>query len=594
MRLLIPLIFLFNSFAWGQELNNPNNLPRCDGNFNFKGFVYSGLNIPNWDNCWGKIIDQAQYIYEGEWHSGRPYGLGTYTPKHGNNKYIGEIIEINVHGISGRVKHISQNATVYVGEMKDGNRHGRGTFSLTGGQSYTGYWINDRPHGMGKLIFSDGREPEEGQFENGSFIKYKKVNLSDVLAVISKINNDLITSDNQQRSNESEIKNDDLKANSLSDIERESQQLAEDLRTLNYERRNRAQTSDRQHLNLQITNSQANTDGDLVINIQTNADTASLKINGEEQGGKQDGIYSISRVARAGQTTKFTITAKDIYGNTESKTINVTRQINTSTILKYPELNPALVKSQPNRDAVAIIIGIEDYKKLPRADYANDDARLFYDYAIRGLGIKPENIKLLVDSDADQSDIIKTFKNWLPPRVKSTTDIFVYYSGHGLPSADGQNLYLLPQQADRDLIEDTAISQSRINAAIQATKPKSVTIFIDSCYSGAGRTGQTLLSSARPISLKTNTQIFPSDFTVFTASTADQISSSSNDLKHGIFSYYLMKGMEGEADSNKDGKITNGEMQNYLIDNVVRQASLTNRVQQPQLIGNREQILVGR
>ena len=144
------------------------------------------------------------------------------------------------------------------------------------------------------------------------------------------------------------------------------------------------------------------------------------------------------------------------------------------------------------------------------------------------------------------------------------------------------------------MIEDTAVSQIRINAAIQAAKPKSVTIFLDSCYSGAARTGQTLLASARPISLKANTQTFPSEFTVFTASTAEQISSSSNELKHGIFSYYLMRGMEGNADTNKDGKITTGEMQAYLTENVVKQASLANRVQQPQLVGDANRVLVGK
>jgi hypothetical protein len=73
---------------------------------------------------------------------------------------------------------------------------------------------------------------------------------------------------------------------------------------------------------------------------------------------------------------------------------------------------------------------------------------------------------------------------------------------------------------DRDLIEDTAIAQSRINAALQAAKPKSVTIFLDSCYSGSGRARQTLLASARPLSLKSNTQAFPADFTVISVSTA--------------------------------------------------------------------------
>jgi uncharacterized caspase-like protein len=144
------------------------------------------------------------------------------------------------------------------------------------------------------------------------------------------------------------------------------------------------------------------------------------------------------------------------------------------------------------------------------------------------------------------------------------------------------------------LIEDTAVAQSRINAAIQAAKPKSVTIFLDSCYSGAARTGQSLIASARPISLKANSQTFPAEFTVFTASTAEQISSSSNELKHGIFSYYLMRGMEGDADTNKDGKITAGEMHTYLSENVAKQASLANRVQQPQLTGDTNRVLVGK
>jgi hypothetical protein len=130
MRLLLTFILILHGSVSAQELNNPNNLPTCNGNYNFKGYIYSGLNIPSWDKCWAKIIDQAQYIYEGEWQSGRPFGFGTYTPKHGDNKYIGEIIEINVKGISGIIKHISQNETLYVGEMKDGNRHGKGIFNL--------------------------------------------------------------------------------------------------------------------------------------------------------------------------------------------------------------------------------------------------------------------------------------------------------------------------------------------------------------------------------------------------------------------------------------------------------------------------------
>jgi len=178
--------------------------------------------------------------------------------------------------------------------------------------------------------------------------------------------------------------------------------------------------------------------------------------------------------------------------------------------------------------------------------------------------------------------------------VKSTTDVFVFYSGHGLPTPDGSGLYLLPLQADREVIDDTAIPFAKINDAISMARPKSVTVIIDACYSGQTKAGQALVASARPISLKAQTSFFPPNFTVISASQSDQISSSSPDLPHGIFSYYLMKGMEGDADMNHDGRITLGEMRDYLVENVGRQAAMMSRKQVPQLIGDAGRVLVGR
>lgn len=362
---------------------------------------------------------------------------------------------------------------------------------------------------------------------------------------------------------------------------------------LDQERRQREQQRRAQRLNLVVTHTQPASDGSFTINVQTNADTASLKINGNEEGGRQDGQYFIRMIARAGQPTTVGIVATDVYGNTDAKSITVSRQVVESKAV-YPALNPTKVKRQTERDAVAIVIGIADYRSLPKAEYANDDARAFYDYVIRALGVKPENIKLLVDGDAEEAEILKTFRTWLPSRVRLTTDVYVYYSGHGLPTQDGQGLYLLPPRADREVIDDTAIPFSKINSALQLAKPRSVTIFMDACYSGQARSGETLVASARPISLRTENRLFPDGFTVITASQHDQISSSSPELKHGIFSYYLMRGMEGDADANKDGKITLGEIQAYLAENVGRQAAMMSRKQVPQLIGDSNRVLVGR
>jgi hypothetical protein len=345
-------------------------------------------------------------------------------------------------------------------------------------------------------------------------------------------------------------------------------------------------------LNLAVTASSPDSDGVVTLNIKTNSDTTSLRINGDEVGGRADGRYSVQRFAQIG-SNNFEIVATDRFGTTRKQTVAVNREIEDVTI-KTRSLNPTRIAAAKPRDAVAIIIGIEKYKSAPDADFANRDASAFYDYARRALGIKPENIRLLVDDKANSVEILRSFKTWLPSRVnKNTTDVYVFYSGHGLPSEDGDSLYFLPHEVERDLLDRTAINQKEVVQTIQLASPKSVTMFIDSCYSGQTRTGTSLLASARPISIAPRaTTDFPPNFMVISASAPDQISSSSPELKHGIFSYYLMLGMEGEADVNKDGQITVGEMQTYLSQQVTRRAIGMNRTQSPQTTGDLNRVLV--
>ena len=95
---------------------------------------------------------------------------------------------------------------------------------------------------------------------------------------------------------------------------------------------------------------------------------------------------------------------------------------------------------------------------------------------------------------------------------------------------------------------------------------------MDTCYSGISRDEKTLLASARPLRLLTDESEgdMPSNFTVFSASQISQMSSGLKEAKHGIFSYYLMKGLEGKADSNKDNKIIpcGIEARKLLIDKI--------------------------
>ena len=102
---------------------------------------------------------------------------------------------------------------------------------------------------------------------------------------------------------------------------------------------------------------------------------------------------------------------------------------------------------------------------------------------------------------------------------------------------------------------------------------------------------------ARPIKRKIRIIVededgVPDNFTIFSASKLDQISSGFENADHGIFSYYLMKGLEGNADTNKDKKITNGELLAYMDQNVSQKASEYGRQQNPSLAGDPDKVLI--
>ena len=98
-----------------------------------------------------------------------------------------------------------------------------------------------------------------------------------------------------------------------------------------------------------------------------------------------------------------------------------------------------------------------------------------------------------------------------------------------------------------------------------------------------------MLISSRPITIRAIEQAIPKNFTVFSAAAGDQTSKPLEEAKHGMFSYFLMKGMEGDADANNDNKITARELHAYVEQNVVQQSSGS---QTPELQGDKDRVLV--
>ncbi len=291
----------------------------------------------------------------------------------------------------------------------------------------------------------------------------------------------------------------------------------------------------------------------------------SLSIDGTNIKVKPDNTFEISLyVPRNGKTIE--ITATDTKGNKDSKMLLLERKnIQQNPGQAFTSLNPSSTQVTTNDNAVALIIGVSDYKRTSaKAIYADKDARTFYDYALLKLGIPEENIKELINENADETEMLLAVQTWLSRSVKQDqTDVYVFFAGHGLASDDGEQMYLLPYDGSPKLLDRTAILRDELFSDIASANPRSVTVFLDTCYSGSTR-GSEMLIAARPILLKAKESAVPEGFTVFTAAAGDETAKPLEEAKHGMFSYFLMKGMEGDADTNGDKQITAGELHAYV------------------------------
>ena len=324
--------------------------------------------------------------------------------------------------------------------------------------------------------------------------------------------------------------------------------------------------------------------------VTDNVEVVDVIVGGETIQLGSDGSFETSfYVPRAGAIVE--IFAFDKKGNKATKTLKLERDaVQEAAGVVFSLLNPSNKKVALNRNSLALVIGISDYERTPaRAAYADKDAQTFRDYAMLKLGIPSENIKELVNTNAGEVEVRLAVKDWIARTTKQgMSDVYVFFAGHGLASEDGEKMYLLPYDGSVRLLDQTAILRDELFSDIASANPRSVTVFLDTCYSGTTR-GTDMLVASRPIAIRAKQQNIPNGFTVFTAAGGDQTAKPLEEAKHGMFSYFLMKGMEGDADSNRDNQITAAELHEYVEQNVVQQSGGS---QVPELQGDAGRVLV--
>jgi uncharacterized protein YgiM (DUF1202 family) len=290
-----------------------------------------------------------------------------------------------------------------------------------------------------------------------------------------------------------------------------------------------------------------------------------------------------------------------------SETIQLREGENIITVIAYDgdqlESSRTLrVTREVNRGQIwAVVIGISQYKNVRSLKYADKDAQAFRDYLTKNVGVAPDHMTFLTNEQATLFNLKRSLGTDLKRKAGPKDTVIIYYAGHGAPepdasSPDGDGLekYLIPYDADPQDLYTTGLPMREVETIFHRLSAERVIFITDSCYSGA-TAGRTFSTAARRATLSDgflNRLSKGKGRVVLTASRAGEVSEERDDLGHGVFTYYLLEGLNGKADVDGDSIVTVDEAYSYLSKHV---PEATGQNQHPVKKGEVEgQLILGR
>jgi hypothetical protein len=242
---------------------------------------------------------------------------------------------------------------------------------------------------------------------------------------------------------------------------------------------------------------------------------------------------------------------------------------------------------EKKRNVWAVVIGVNSYPNVRRLKYAVNDAVSFSDHLVEYNQVPKENVVLLLDEEANLTRLRSALGVYLKNKASKDDMVIIYFAGHGAtereatsPDGDGLEKYLLPYDVDPKELYATAMPMEEISRLFSRIRSDRLVFIVDTCYSGA--------SGGRTISVADIRAGISDGFLdritggkgkiILTASGANEVSAESDELQHGIFTHFLIKGLQGQADSDGDGLITVDEVYTYVSKQVPQ---ATNQEQHP-------------
>src|SRR5215469_14675386 len=249
------------------------------------------------------------------------------------------------------------------------------------------------------------------------------------------------------------------------------------------------------------------------------------------------------------------------------------RDLKIESIDKAPAAQPVSVAPSPVTipRSYAVIVGISRYRNLTEANqlqFSERDAQSIYTILIspEGGNFKAENVHVLTGDKASLADLRREINGWLSAVAKDDDRVLIYFAGHGF-MYQGKG-YLAPYDIDPKGIASTGYPMDELGAVVASKiRAKYKILLTDACHSGA-------ISPEDTQSLNRSLANLNQSLFSLTARRDRERSFESPDFEggHGVFTYYVVKGLEGAADVSHDGIVTADELAEY-VHSQVREAT---------------------
>lgn len=217
----------------------------------------------------------------------------------------------------------------------------------------------------------------------------------------------------------------------------------------------------------------------------------------------------------------------------------------------------------------AVIIGNENYQNVAKVPFAENDANIFSNYCEKTLGLPKKNIRFYPNATYAQLLLAVRDIQDIAAAYKGELDVIFYYAGHGIPDEATNEAYLLPVDANGKQIE-VCYPLKRLYSELGKMGSRSVTVFMDACFSGSER-GNNMLASARGVMIKPKETAPQGNMVIFAAASGDETAYPYHEKSHGLFTYYLLKKLQ-----ETKGEVTLGELGEFIIDNVSKESIVSN------------------